>query len=71
VRYVLGIALIAIGLASLVGGGFRWNRPRTSVSTGAFQVQTQERRAVAIPRPLGAVALVAGMFILVAARRSA
>ena len=70
-RYLAGILLIVIGAVSLLAGGFRWNDRRNVVRAGGFEVQTQERHAIPIPRPLGALALVAGMFVLVTAKRGA
>jgi hypothetical protein len=72
VRYVVGIALVVLGLVSLLLGGFRWTQQKTVVDIGPLKATTEEHKTLPIPPIFGALALVGGIVVLVVpARRRA
>jgi hypothetical protein len=67
---VLGIILIVLGIAGLVVGGITYTRNRHTVNVGPLSASIQERETIPIPPVLGGVAVLAGVLLLVASRRS-
>jgi uncharacterized membrane protein YidH (DUF202 family) len=65
VRYIVGIALIVIGLVSLTVGGFRWTQQKTVVDIGPIEAKTEEHKTLPIPPVVGALALIGGIVVLV------
>jgi drug/metabolite transporter (DMT)-like permease len=65
VRYIIGIALVVIGLVSLLLGGFRWTEQKTVVDVGPLKATTTEHKTLPIPPVAGALALVGGIVLLV------
>jgi uncharacterized membrane protein YidH (DUF202 family) len=68
-RYVIGIALIVLGLVSLLMGGFRWTQNKTVVDIGPLKATAQEHKTLPIPPVVGALALVGGIVVLVVPTR--
>ena len=64
-RYVVGIALVVIGLVSLLFGGFRWTQQKTVIDVGPVKATTEEHKSLPIPPVVGALALVGGIVVLV------
>jgi uncharacterized membrane protein YidH (DUF202 family) len=69
VRYLVGAALVVIGLVSLLIGGFRWTERKTVVDVGPLKATTQEHKTLPIPPVVGALALVGGIIVLVVPMR--
>jgi len=69
VRYVVGIALVVLGLVSLLLGGFRWTQQKTVVDIGPLKATTEEHKSLPIPPIVGALALVGGIVVLVVPTR--
>ena len=65
VRYIVGIALVVIGLVSLLLGGFRWTQEKTVVDVGPLKATTTEHKTLPIPPIVGGLALVGGIVLLV------
>ena len=65
VRYVVGIALVVIGLVSLLLGGFRWTQQKTVVDVGPLKATTTEHKTLPIPPIVGGLALAGGIVLLV------
>jgi len=68
-RYVIGIALIVLGLISLLMGGFRWTENKTVVDIGPVKATTEEHKTLPIPPVVGGLALVGGIVVLVVPTR--
>jgi hypothetical protein len=69
---IAGMVLIVVGLVGILWGGFSWTREKTVVDLGPFKATTQERETIPFPPVAGAIALVAGVVLLVRpARRRA
>ena len=65
VRYIIGIALVVIGLVSLLLGGFRWTQEKTVVDVGPLKATTTEHKTLPIPPVVGGLALAGGIVLLV------
>jgi uncharacterized membrane protein YidH (DUF202 family) len=65
VRNLIGIALVVIGLVSLLFGGFRWTQQKTVIDVGPVKATTEEHKSLPIPPVVGALALVGGIVVLV------
>jgi uncharacterized membrane protein YidH (DUF202 family) len=65
VRYVVGFALVVIGLVSLLLGGFRWTQEKTVVDVGPLKATTTEHKTLPIPPIVGGLALAGGIVLLV------
>ena len=62
---IAGMVLIVVGLVGILWGGFSFTREKTVVDVGPFKATTQERETIAFPPVAGAIALVAGVVLLV------
>jgi hypothetical protein len=62
---IAGMVLIVVGLVGILWGGFSFTREKTVVDVGPFKATTQERRTIPFPPVAGALALVAGVVLLV------
>jgi hypothetical protein len=70
-RRIIGLTLAALGMVILLWGGVFWTDRDTIVNTRAVEVQTKERRGVALPPIVGGVVLVSGIILtLIPSRRS-
>jgi drug/metabolite transporter (DMT)-like permease len=68
-RTILGIALIVIGLFALAYQGFTYTTQKKVVDIGPIQATKEEHHTVPLPPILGALALIAGVFVVVGGRR--
>ena len=66
----LGIILIALGLFGLVWGGFTYTTRETVVDIGPIHATRDKTHTVPLPPIAGAVALIGGIILLVARRKS-
>jgi len=64
-RYLVGFALVVIGLVSLLVGGFRWTQQKTVIDVGPLKATTEEHKTLPIPPVIGALALIGGIVVLV------
>ena len=62
---IAGVVLIVVGLVGILWGGFSFTREKTVVDVGPFKATTQERETIPFPPVAGAIALVAGVVLLV------
>jgi hypothetical protein len=68
-RTILGIALVVIGLFALAYQGFTYTTQKKVVDIGPIQATKEEHHTVPLPPILGAVALVAGIVVVVSGQR--
>jgi hypothetical protein len=61
----VGMLLLLIGLAGLAWGGFQYAQERHRVDLGPVDLSVTEKKTVPIPPVAGAVALAAGLVLLV------
>ena len=66
---IAGIILIILGIIGVVYGGITYTRRRDTVTIGPITATVQQRETLPIPPVAGAIALVAGIGLLVASGR--
>jgi len=64
-----GIALIVLGLAALVYGGITYTSRETVIDIGPLQATADREKTLPLPPVAGAVAVIGGIALLVAANR--
>ena len=62
----IGIILIALGLVGLAWGGFNYTTREKVIDIGPIHATHDENHHVPLPPIVGAIALVAGVLLLVA-----
>ena len=68
---LIGIALIALGLIALVYQGITYTTSEKVVDLGPLKITAQKEKTIPLPPILGGLALVGGIVLVVAARKSA
>jgi hypothetical protein len=71
VNNTFGIILIVLGLFGLAWGGFTYTTTEKLVDIGPFHATREKTHDVPLPPIAGAVALIGGVVLLVAGRKSA
>jgi hypothetical protein len=67
---IIGLTLVALGMVILLWGGVFWTDRDTIVNTGALDVETKERKGIALPPIVGGAVLVSGIIlVLIPSRR--
>lgn len=66
---IAGIILIVVGVIGLAYGGITYTRRRNTVSLGPISATVTQRDTLPIPPIAGAIALVAGIGLLIAGGR--
>jgi len=66
---IIGILLIVLGIAGLAYGGITWTTREKVIDLGSVEVTHDKNETLPIPPIAGAVAVVAGAFILLTDRR--
>ena len=67
---IFGFVLVILGLLALVYGGVSYNRQRTVLDVGPFKATATEQKNVPLSPILGGVALLGGLILLLAPRKS-
>jgi hypothetical protein len=67
----VGVLLVVLGIAGLIIQYVTVTERRTVAEIGPLELKTQEERNIPIPTIAGIVAVLAGIVIIVAARRPA
>jgi len=67
VNKTLGIVLIVVGLVGLAWGGFSYTTRETVVDIGPIHATRDKTHNIPLPPIAGAVALIGGIVLLVAA----
>ena len=67
---ILAIALIVLGVVAMVYGGINYNSRKTVLDIGGIKATATEHKTLPLPPVAGAIALVAGVAMLVIPRRS-
>jgi hypothetical protein len=66
----LGIILVVLGVLALIYQGFSYTTRKKVLDVGPIQATRQEHHTVSLPPILGALALIGGVVILAADRKS-
>lgn len=69
VSTIVGIALIALGVAALVWGGFEYTRETHDAELGPLKFEVEEKDRFEVPTWVGVTAVVVGTGVLVLGRR--
>jgi hypothetical protein len=67
---ILGVLLIAIGIAGLIITNISFTEKRVIVDAGPFKVTADQQRSIPIPSIAGVIAIVAGAGLLLYGRRA-
>ncbi|HWA91564.1 MAG TPA: hypothetical protein VG889_16115 [Rhizomicrobium sp.] len=67
---LLGVALILIGIGTLVFGHFSYSETKPVADIGPVHINTQEEHHVSIPTIAGIVVVIAGLGLVFAGRRT-
>ena len=67
----LGIILLVVGVLALAYQGFTYTTQKKVLDGGPIQATKEEHHTVPIPPILGALALIGGVVVLIADRRTA
>ena len=68
---IIGLILILLGLAGVAWGGFTYTKERHNVDLGPVDFEVTEKKTVPIPPIAGAVAVAAGLVLILVDRRRA
>jgi hypothetical protein len=68
---ILGVVLIVLGLAGLFFSRVSWTETKPVVKLGPLQVNSQEDHTVWIPTAAGVVAVLAGLGLVFAGKKTA
>ncbi len=66
----LGVILVVLGVLALIYQGFSYTTRKKVLDVGPIQATRQEHHTVSLPPILGALALIGGVVILAADRKS-
>ncbi len=66
----VGIILIVVGIAMLIWGGFSYTKKEKVVDAGPIQISADRQETVNWPPYAGGIILVAGVVVLVTAKKS-
>ena len=66
---ILGFLLVVAGAIALVYGGISYSRQRTIVELGSFKATATEQHNVPLSPIVGGVAMLGGIFLLIAPRK--
>ena len=67
---MLGVVLIVLGIAGLFLSRVTWTETKPVVKVGPLQVNSQEDHTVWIPTAAGVMAVLAGLGLVVAGKRT-
>ncbi len=68
---VIGIIVIVLGVLALTYGGFRYAYPDNVANVGPIHVNVERTNTVIVPPLIGALAVAAGIAILVTSAKKA
>lgn len=66
----VGIILVVVGIAMLVWGGFSYTKQEKVVDAGPIQISADKTETVNWPPYAGGIILIAGVVVLVTAKKS-
>ena len=68
---MLGVVLIVLGIAGLFLSRITWTETKPVLKAGPLQINSQEDHTVWIPTAAGAIAVLAGLGLVFAGKRTA
>lgn len=67
---VAGVILIIIGVIALVFQGITYTKHKKVLQVGSFEATAEQRKTIPVSPIIGGIAVVAGVILLVAGRKS-
>jgi uncharacterized membrane protein YidH (DUF202 family) len=67
---LIGIALVILGILSLLYGGIRYKDQRTVLEMGDFKATATEHKTIPVSPFVGVILIMGGIALLVAKRRT-
>lgn len=64
---IIGIILIVLGIVAFVFQGITYTTQKNVINVGPIHATAEEKKTIPLPPVLGAIALVGGIVLLVAA----
>ena len=64
---IVGITLIVLGIVAFVFQGITYTTQKNVINVGPIHATAEEKKTIPLPPVLGAIALVGGIVLLVAA----
>ena len=64
---IVGIILIVLGVVALVFQGITYTTQKNVINLGPIHATAEEKKTIPLPPVLGAIALIGGIVLLVAA----
>jgi len=68
---ILGAILIVLGLIGLLYGGISYTKREKVIDAGPIQVSADEKKTIPLPPVAGAIALVAGVILVLRREQTA
>jgi hypothetical protein len=68
-KTVIALILVVLGIVALAYQGFTYTTRKKVIDMGPIQATKQEQHSVPLPPVVGAIALVAGIIVLISDRR--
>lgn len=68
-RRIVGLVLVALGVAVLLWGGLFWTDRDKIVDAGPLEITREQHKGVAVPPIVGGLVLVGGIVLLVLPER--
>ena len=68
---ILGVVLIVLGIGGLVLRNVHWTETRNVANIGPIHINSEEDHSVWVPTAAGILAVIAGLGLVVAGRKSA
>lgn len=66
---ITGIVLIVLGVIALAYGGITYTTRETVIDVGPIEATAERERTIPLPPVLGALALIGGIALMIAASR--
>lgn len=66
---VLGAVVLVVGVLVLIFGNISWTETKPVLKAGPLEVNAQEEHHISVPTIAGVVIVVAGLGLVIAARR--
>ena len=66
---VLGVLLVIVGMVALLYGGFTYTKHEKVIDVGPIEASVDKKERFPMPPVAGAIAVLAGVVLLVSSRR--
>jgi len=67
---LFGVILVVLGIVALLYGGITYTKREKVIDVGPIEAYSHEKERIPLPPVAGAVAVVAGLVLIVSSRRT-